>query len=250
MSAGRSVFGLSAVLFGVIALAWHDAETWQSLSRILRLPLGMTLGNVLMLAQIAGGIGLLASRSARPASVVLAVVYGVFSLACIPGIVAHPTTFAPYDGFFEQFALFCGALAAYAATETEAKRAVALGRTARVGIGLSTVSFTTAQAVFFRETAGLVPAWIPPNGSFWAILTTVAFALAAVAILFNVRTGPALRLMTLMLISFGVLVWVPLVAAHPREHGNWSELALTFLIAGAAWVLGDLTLRESPRRPG
>ena len=31
---GRIVFGASAVLFGVIALMWHDAETWQTLIKI------------------------------------------------------------------------------------------------------------------------------------------------------------------------------------------------------------------------
>jgi hypothetical protein len=27
---GRIVFGASAVLFGVIAVLWHDADTWQT----------------------------------------------------------------------------------------------------------------------------------------------------------------------------------------------------------------------------
>lgn len=31
-SYGRRIFGISAVLFSVIALMWHDSDTWQSLS--------------------------------------------------------------------------------------------------------------------------------------------------------------------------------------------------------------------------
>jgi hypothetical protein len=41
---GRVVFGASAVLFGVIALLWHDADTWQNLQHIWKLPFGAILG--------------------------------------------------------------------------------------------------------------------------------------------------------------------------------------------------------------
>jgi hypothetical protein len=75
---------------------------------------------------------------------------------------------------------------------------------------------------------------------FWAILTTVAFAIAAIAILMNRQARLAIRLMTLMLALFGVAVWVPRLIAHPKAHFNWSECVLTFLVTGAAWVVADL----------
>ena len=53
---------------------------------------------------------------------------------------------------------------------------------------------------------------------FWAVLTTVAFALAAIAILINRQARLALRLMTVMLALFGVLVWIPRLVAHPESH--------------------------------
>ncbi|HEX8797085.1 MAG TPA: hypothetical protein VF772_00665, partial [Terriglobales bacterium] len=69
---------------------------------------------------------------------------------------------------------------------------------------------------------------------------TVAFGLAALAILINRQARLAIRLMTLMLALFGLLVWVPRLIAHPEAHLNWSEFALTVLIAGSAWTVGDL----------
>ena len=75
---------------------------------------------------------------------------------------------------------------------------------------------------------------------FWAILTTVAFGLAAIAILINRQARLAMRLMTLMLALFGVVVWVPRLIADPKAHFNWSECVLTLLVAGAAWVVADL----------
>jgi hypothetical protein len=237
---GRIVFGASAVLFGVIALMWHDSDTWQSLSQIWSLPFGTIVGGCLMIAQIACGIGMQYPRTARLASVVVGVVYLLFSLACIPGIIAAPTIYAQYGSFFEQFSLLCGAIALYAATEANQARAIAFGRMARLGVGLCAISFTVSQMVYPRVTADLVPKWIPPNQMFWAILTTIAFALAAVAILINRQARLALRLMTLMLALFGVVVWIPRLIARPQAHLNWSEFGLTFLITGASWMVADL----------
>lgn len=194
-SYGRIVFGASAVLFGVIALMWHDSDTWQTLRQIWSLPFG---------------------------------------------IIAAPTMYATYGSFFEQFSLLCGSTALYAATEANAARAVAFGRLARLGLGVSAISFTLGQIFYLRVTAELVPRWIPPNQMFWAILTTIAFALAAIAILIHCQARLATRLLTLMLALFGVLVWIPRLIAHPEAHLNWSEFALTFLITGAAWMVADL----------
>jgi hypothetical protein len=165
-----------------------------------------------------------------------------FSLACIPDIIARSNIYERYGGsFFLFFSLLCGAIALYAAAEANAARAVAFGRLARLGLGVCAISFALGQILLPRETAQLVPNWIPPNQMFWAILTTVAFGLAAIAILMNRQARLAMRLMTLMLALFGVMVWVPHLIAHPKAHFNWSECVLTFLITGAAWVVADLT---------
>ncbi len=229
----RLLFGASAILFGVITLMWHDPETWQGLP-IMKLPFGAFIGDGLAIAQIAGGIGLMFSRTLRAAAIVLGVVYALFCLACIPGIIAQPKAYVYYGGFFEWFSLVSGALAAYG-----------FANAARLGLGLSTVSFTLAQIFYFRFTASLVPMWILPNQQFWAILTTVAFGLAAIAMLTNRSAVLAIRLMTLMLALFGLLVWVPAVMGHPDAHGNWSEFALNFLITGAAWTIGTAIERNA-----
>jgi NAD/NADP transhydrogenase beta subunit len=244
---GRIVFGASAVLLGVIALMWYDPDTWQTLRQIWSLPFGAIIGGCLMIVQIAGGIGMQFARTVRFASMVLVVVYFLFSLACIPGIIAAPGTYAHYGSFFEQFSALCGAIALYAATEANAARALAFGRVARLGLGVCAISFTLSQILYLRVTADLVPKWIPPNQTFWAILTTIAFALAAISILINREALLAIRLMTLMLALFGLLVWVPRLIADPEAHLNWSEFGLTFLITGAVWMVADLSaVRQFP----
>ena len=127
---GRIVFGGSAVLLGIISLMWHDADTWQTLRRIWSLPLGAVIGGCLMSLQIAGGVGIQYPRTAQGASLVLGVVYFLFSLACVPDIMAAPAVYEHYGSFFEQFSALSGAIALYGATEVNAARALAFGRVA------------------------------------------------------------------------------------------------------------------------
>jgi hypothetical protein len=221
---GRAVLGAAAVVYGVITFVWHDDGAWESLP-ILSLPLGAVIGGALALAQIAGGIALQWERTARPAAAALGIVYCIFTLACVPAIVPAPLSYGGYVDVFEWLSVACGAFALFAPRAT------------RIGFGICTISFTLAQAIYFQITAGLVPAWIPPSPAFWTILTTIAFGLAAIAILINVQAQLALRLLTLMLGLFGLLVWVPQLVTHPEMHFNWAEFSLNYLITGAAWIV-------------
>lgn len=237
----RIFYGASAVLFGVIALLWWDADTWQNVHHIWSLPAGKTIGACLMIAQIAGGLGVAYPRTARWASILLSVVYLCFSLACIPDIIAAANIYDKFGGsFFIFFSMVCGAVALYAATQTDAAIAVRLAQFTRLGLGVCAVSFTLGQALLLRDTASQVPKWIPPNQMFWAILTTLAFALTALALLTNQQAKRATRLMTLMLGMFALLVWVPHLIANPHTHFIWSEFALTLLVTGAAWQVAEL----------
>lgn len=237
---GRIALGASAVFFGVIALLWRDPETWQNVYRIRALPFGPLIGTCLMAALIAGGIGILHPRSARPASVILGIVFLCFSLACVPDTLAASNIYEKYGGsFFLFLSLFFAAMALYAATEANTARAARFGLVARLGLGVCAISFMLGQAVIFRLTVHTVPKWIPPGQMFWAVFTTAAFAIAAVAILANRHARLAMRMMALMVGLFGVLVWVPHLIAHPESHFNWSECAETSLVMAASWTVAD-----------
>ena len=237
----RMFFGAAAVLFGVIALKWHDADTWQNLQHLWSLPYGSMIGGLLMIAQIAGGIGMQFPAAGRLTSVILCAVYLCFSLACIPDMIAASNVYERYGGsFFLFLSLLWGATALYASTEPNAARGEWFGQIARLGLGLCAISFTLGQALLLRDTAQLVPKWIPPNQMFWAILTTVAFGLAALAILINRQARLAMRSMAIMLTLFGVAVWIPHVISQPKVHFFWSECALTFLVAGSAGMVAEL----------
>jgi hypothetical protein len=227
---GRHMFGLAALAFGVITLAWHDYNGWHQ-PRYLVYAAAAAL--------IFGGAAIQFRRTAKTGAAVLGVVYLVFALQCLPGIVAAPRIYNSWGNFFEQFSLVAGA-AIVCARSSSAWSPETLNRMGRIFLGICAASFTLEQAFYLHPTATLVPKWVPPNPMFWAVATTVFFALAAVALLANRMALLAARLLTMMLLVFGLLVWMPLLLSAPRSHTNWSETIETFAIAGTAWILADL----------
>jgi hypothetical protein len=227
---GRHVFGMAALASGLITLAWHDYNDWPQLRYLVYAAAA---------AQIFGGVALQFRRTARMGAGVLGAAYLVFILLCVPPIIVTPQIYNSWGNFFEQFSLVTGAAIVYARLSS-AWSLETLNRIGRILLGICTASFTLEQAIYLRATADLVPKWLPPSQMFWAVTTTVFFALAAAALLTNRMALLATRLQTMMLVIFGLLVWVPLLYADPHNHTNWSETSETFAIAGAAWILADL----------
>ena len=227
---GRHVFGVAALASGLITLAWHDYNAWHQLRFIVYAAAA---------AQIFGGAMIQFRRTEKTGAVVLVAAYLVFASLCVPGIIAAPRIYNSWGNFFEQFSLLTGAAIVYARLSSAWSRET-LHRIGRILFGVCTASFTLEQAFYLDATANFVPKWIPPSPMFWAVTTTVFFALAAVALLTNRMALLATRLLTMMLMIFGLLVWVPLLFSDAHNHTNWDEIAETFAIAGAAWILADL----------
>jgi hypothetical protein len=235
-SFGRRVFGVAALASGLITLAWHDDHDGHQLRYVVY---AAAAGLVF------GGAAIQFRRTAKAGAAVLGAAYVVFVLLCVPGIVAAPQIYNSWGNFFEQFSLLTGAALVYAHWSS-ARSPETLHRIGRILLGMCAGSFALEQAIYLDATAGLVPKWIPPTQMFWAITTTVLFALAAVALFAHRLALLASRLLTVMLLSFGLLVWVPLVLSNPHNHANWSENAETFAIAGAVWILADLLGEDRP----
>jgi hypothetical protein len=238
---GRHVFGVAALALGLGTLAWHDYNGSHQLRYVVY---------AASAALIFGGPAMQFRRTAKAGAAVLGAAYLVFALLCVPGIVAAPRVYNSWGNFFEQFSLLTGAAIVYARLSS-AWSPETLSRIGRVLLGICAASFTLEQAFYLEATAHLVPKWLPPSQMFWAVATTVFFALAAVALLTNRMALLAARLLTMMLVLFGLLVWVPLLLSDPHNHTNWSENAETFAIAGAAWILADLLgeVRLNDHRP-
>lgn len=236
---GRYVFGLSAIAFGVFAFVWRDFNIWQQI-RPLELVAGREiLLYVIAVVEILGGLAVLWPRTARAGAAALGAVYLFFALLWLPVYIEKPI----YDNlgnFFEQFALVSGALIVYAtAGPSGSPKAATLARIGYYGFAISVVSFTLEQAFYLHGTAEFVPKWIPPGQMFWAVATTVAFGLAAIALLSGRYAWPASQWLTLMIAGFGLLVWLPAPFAAPHSLTAWAGNAENSAICGAAWIVAD-----------
>ncbi len=225
---GRHLYGLAAILVAVCGVVWHEVSVWQiPLSKIAHPEI---VAYCIALVQVAGGVAIQFSRSARAGAAALAMLYAIFALLWLPSWAHRPFVYDGVGNFFEQFSMAAGAAIVYGP------------KTARVGyygFGVCLISFAVVQAIHLHETAALVPKWIPPGQMFWAVVTTAAFVAAALALLANRSALLVAQLTALMIGAFGVLIWIPAALAEPRSLGVWAELGETFVICGTAWIVAD-----------
>jgi hypothetical protein len=239
---GRQVFGVAALILGSVSLVLHHqlASEW-------RLPGGTAFLFVTSLAQILGGLAMQFRKTDRFGAAVLSGVYLLFALTLVPDIFARPTVYASWGNVFYQLALVVGAMVAYGLATPSAPSAKTICNGGVTLFGLCNISFAIEQVEFLARTTSLVPKWVPPNETFWAIVTTIAFGLAGVSMLTNYKSLLAARLLTVMFVIFVVTIWIPLLLADPKTLSNWSEGIVTFAIAGAAWIVADFLARREVR---
>jgi uncharacterized membrane protein YphA (DoxX/SURF4 family) len=237
---GRYVFGAAAMAFGVITLVWHDFNGWQQIRALGNVPHREILVYLAAAVELAGGMAIMLPRMARVGAFVLGSIYLIFALLWVPHIVATPQVYDRWGNFFEQFSLVSGALIVYASeSRNDRARGARLARIGYLCFGICVISFTLEQLFYLSGTAAFVPKWIPPGQMFWAITTTIALALAAIALLAGRSALLASRLLTAMLIGFGLLVWLPAPFADPHKLINWAGNAQNLAITGAAWIVAD-----------
>ena len=138
LNLGRRLYGVAAVTFGVITLAWHDYNGWHQ-PRYLVYAAAVAL--------FLGGAAIQFRRTGKIGAAVLAAVYLVFALQCVPGIIAAPRVYNSWGNFFEQFSLVTGAVIVYARWST-AWSPEMRNRIGSILVGICAASFTLEQKVY------------------------------------------------------------------------------------------------------
>jgi uncharacterized membrane protein len=238
VTTGVRVYAASAVVLGLVGLVWVDfAAVWQPVPA--ELPGRAAFAILTALAFIASGIGLLRRRSADVSASALALLYFLFAILWLPRVAAHPSSLGTWNGVFEQLALVAAAVTYCASIAGPSQNAERLHRLARLLFGVCLLSFGATHFYALKETANMVPKWLPPSSRFWAAATGVFHIAAGLAILSNRHAVLASRLFTAMLITFGVLVWAPRLFSNAHVHQVWAGNAVNFTLIGAAWVMAD-----------
>jgi uncharacterized membrane protein YphA (DoxX/SURF4 family) len=241
---GHGLFAIAAASLAILSLtdggqsfpAWIPwRETWVDASALVVL---------------AASIGLWFSRTALPSALTIGAYRAVLALINVPPILAKPLSVVSWYGFCEALTSLTGAWILYAMLRWQSRglqmpiaseRAV---RAARVLFGLTCVFYGWSHFAYADYTAGMVPTWLP-DGLGFAYFTGLGHIAAGIAIVVGILPRLAATLEASMMSLFGLLVWVPSLLAQPRPkwagtpQNQWSELLVTLLLAGSAWIVAD-----------
>ena len=241
---GARSYGLAAIALGLVGLAWGDfAAVWQPVPPDW--PARTALAYAWAALFVAGGLMLQLRRTAKAGALLVAALFLPFALLWAKRVIGFPQIFGTWSGFCEQLALILGGLAAWASLRpAEAPGTRRLALAVRLLFGACLLAFAAAHFLYVTETAAMVPAWLPPGTRFWAYATGACHALAGLALLSNIQALLAARLVTLMFIGFGLLVWLPQLFTDPHEHQVWAGNAINFMLTAAAWAVADLIGRS------
>jgi uncharacterized membrane protein len=243
-SAGHAGFAGIMIALGIQGFVKGDfTAVWQPVPK--GAPARETLIYLCASISLASGIGLLwRGTAALAARLLLAFLVLWFLLWRVRALYLATLV----DGTWscgETMAMMAGAWVLCAAFATGSERhglGFATGekglRIARVLYGLALIPFGYAHFAYIRHTADMVPRWLPWHLG-WAYFTGATFIAASVAILVGVFARLAAGLSALQMGLFGLLVWVPIMAAGPLSAFQQGEVATTLALTAAGWVVTD-----------
>lgn len=240
LQAGRHVYGLAAIFLGILGLVYQQFNTWQQADALGNISHMEVFVSFVAVLEIAGGVAVQWKKTSRAGAIVLFIIFLFFTLLWLPVIITAPLVYDGWGNFFEELSLVSGAMIIYAtvgAINLVTNKRIA--RTAYYFFAICVISFTLVQALDLNATAGFIPKWIPPGQMFWSVATTIAFALAAISLFTGWLALLTSRLVTAMIICFGVFVWLPILIHDPHQMFDWAGNAVNLAIGGAAWIVSD-----------
>ncbi len=243
---GRFALAAAMIGLGVLGLVTGDlAAVWQHLP-IEDMPGAKVIAYACAAFELVAGVGLLTARVSAIAAPALAVFLLLWVvLLKLPAVIFVPQMLATWLGAGEIAVILAGAWVLYARASSgtaagwvgkiSGERGV---RAARVLFAISLPTIGLAHFVYGKETAALVPPWLPFHYGL-AYLTGAGSLFACIGILSGTYARLAASLEAGMMIVITLLVWMPGISPNPTNQFQLTGFLISSAIAAGAWVVAD-----------
>jgi uncharacterized membrane protein len=236
---GRLLFALSLAVLGAFTIGFPGfAPAWPLVPKgIVWHDALVNLSGAILLA---GGIGLLVPRTAKPSSLVLAGFLLLQLLLQIPHVAAHPLVEVMWEQTSENLIYVAGAWTIFSMLPRDGGAFANLGnvRAGQMLFALALPAIGLSHMLYLDQTAPLIPSWLPFHVPL-AYLTGAAHIAAGAGILFGVLPRLAATLEAVMVSLFTLLVWIPIVTAPSPSRFDWAEICVSTVISGSAWAVAE-----------
>ena len=238
LAVAATAYGIACFLHGDFAAPWQPVPG----SLLLRQPLAYLSAGLLIL----GGAGLLIARTVRPAAIVLLVLFALYDGCYLLKLVGPPVNPAALLGLAEQSSVVVGSWAILLRMRAGGSAGVT---TARIVFGICSLLFALAHFAGLKQTAQMVPAWMPGGQVCWAVATGVGHLAVGLALIANRLAVLATRVGAFMYLCFALFSWLLGAVTHPTEWLRWAGVAISLCMAAALWLVGDLLAARNTERP-
>jgi uncharacterized membrane protein len=239
---GMIGLGILALIYGDFAMVWQPVAPWIPGRTLLAYASGLIM--------LLGGMGLLFTATATWSIRILFPYLVIWMLLKVPALVVAPKIEAVWLGFGELAVLMCGGWILFARLSgigAESWLGFLTGekgiRFCRILFGISLIPIGLSHIIYVKQTADLVPAWLPYRPG-WAYLTGAGQIAAGLGVLFSVFPRVAAASEASMISLFTLLVWAPAIIAEPKLRLPWTAFFISWAIASAAWAVAQ----NIPRR--
>ena len=243
ISAGHAVFALTMIVLGIIGLVKGDfTPTWGGVYKSF--PAQTALAYLCAVISLVSGIGMLWQTTALFASRMLLIYLWLWLLVFrVSYIFMHPIAPEAWWAFGDTAVMLAATWILYIwfADEQHTHFRFATGdtslRIARILYGFALIPFGAAHFIFLKRSLEVIPGWMPWH-LFWAYATGCFFIAAGIAILTGIYARLAAALSVLMMVLFTVIVWIPIILAHPGAF-DWLEFYDSCALMAGGWVVAD-----------
>jgi uncharacterized membrane protein len=244
---GMIGLGILAIVYDDFALVWQPVAAWVP----GRTGLAYASGLLMLLC----GFGLLFKPTVALSARILFPYLIAWLLLKLPALIVAPQMEAVWLGFGELAVLLAGGWVLFARLAGVREGSMLAFLTGEKGVRMARILFAVflvpiglSHLVYVKETADLVPAWLPFRTG-WAYLTGVGQIAAGLGVLFSIYPRAAATAEAGMLSLFTVLVWGPKILAAPRTRLPWTAFFISWVITAAAWlVAGNIAGKKTASR--